>query len=349
MRQLPNERDLFAEEQAMPSMSFGDHIEELRARLILAIFGLAIGTFIAFIPFPTPWGAFTPGQWVFDRLLLPAQEALREYDAKQVKERSERAVKDKMLTRPFEVRVAKRDLAKAMSELYPELKPPSDSSLEGESVTLPLEYKAADWIAGVHDYSKPRDVISLSPLETFMSFFLVGMVTGLVLSSPWVFYQLWQFVAAGLYRHERYYVMKFLPFSLGLFLAGVLLCFFSVLPFTLKFLFEFNEWLKIEPNLRLTDWMGFATFLPLVFGICFQTPLVMMLVERIGIFTVDDFRKKRKIAILIIVIAAAAITPTGDPLTLSLLAGPMYGLYELGIYLIGKARANDAASASASV
>jgi sec-independent protein translocase protein TatC len=348
MRQLPTERDLFAEEQAMPSMSFGDHIEELRARLILAIVGLAIGTFVAFIPFPTPWGSFTPGQWVFDRLLVPAEEALREYDTKQVKERSERAIKDQAMTGPFEVRVSKRDFARVLREIAPDLKLPPEAALEGESVTLPLEYKASDWINSVHSFSKPRTgVISLSPLETFMSFFLVGLVTGLVLASPWVFYQLWQFVAAGLYRHERYYVMKFLPFSLGLFLGGVLLCFFSVLPFTLKFLFEFNEWLKIEPNLRLTDWMGFATFLPLVFGVCFQTPLVMMLLERIGVFTLDDFRKKRKIALLAIVIAAAAITPTGDPLTLSLLAGPMYALYELGIRMIANARARDEGMASA--
>ena len=344
----PSERDLFAEEQAMPSMSFGDHIEELRARLILAMLGLVVGTFIAFIPIPTPWGGFTLGQWVFARLQEPAEEALRDYDQRQVNERTKVAASQKSVTKPFMARIPMQAFAEGIRRVYPRLEAPSAAAMEGQFVTLPMEYDQKDWIEGVHEFSKKRTgVISLSPMETFMSFFMVGLVTGLVVASPWVFYQLWQFVASGLYRHERFYVMKFLPFSLGLFLGGVLMCFFYVLPFTLKFLFEFNEWLRIEPNLRLTDWMGFATFLPLVFGICFQTPLAMMLLERIGVFTLDDFRKKRKLAILIIVVAAAAITPTGDPLTLSLLAVPMYALFELGIWLIARRDRDEAPSAAA--
>ncbi|MBD4611667.1 twin-arginine translocase subunit TatC, partial [Xanthomonas citri pv. citri] len=78
-------------------------------------------------------------------------------------------------------------------------------------------------------------------------------------TSPWVFYQAWAFIGAGLYRHERHYVVKFLPFSLSLFLAGVFLCFFGVLPYTLGFLLQFNVWLGIEPTMRITDWMSFAT------------------------------------------------------------------------------------------
>ena len=97
---------------------------------------------------------------------------------------------------------------------------------------------------------------------------------------------------------------KYLPISLGLFLAGVFLCFCFVLPITLEFLLEFNVWLGVAPTLRLGEWMSFATILPLVFGICFQTPLIMLFLERIGIFTVADFRAKRRIAILIITIAA---------------------------------------------
>ncbi len=132
-------------------------------------------------------------------------------------------------------------------------------------------------VAGVVEPSEA--LVSLAPLETMTIFFMVCVVAGLVLASPWVFYQLWAFVAAGLYRHERHYVTTFLPFSLGLFLTGVLLCFFVVLPITLSFLLEFNVWLGIEPTLRLADWMSFATILPLVFGVCFQTPLVMFFLD----------------------------------------------------------------------
>ena len=163
---------------------------------------------------------------------------------------------------------------------------------------------------------------------------MVCLVTGLVLASPWVFYQIWAFVAAGLYRHERRYVKKYLPFSLGLFLAGVFLCFLFVLPITLKFLLQFNVWLGVAPTLRLSEWMGFATILPLIFGLSFQTPLVMLFLERINIFTVDDFRAKRKMAILVITIAAAVLTPGQDPFSMMLLAIPMILLYELGILMI---------------
>jgi sec-independent protein translocase protein TatC len=131
-------------------------------------------------------------------------------------------------------------------------------------------------------------------------------------------------------------VKKYLPFSLSLFLIGVFLCFFFVLPVTLQFLLQFNVWLGVAPTLRLSEWMGFATILPLVFGVAFQTPLVMLFLERIGIFTVDDFRSKRKIAILIITIAAAVLTPGQDPFSMLLLACPMIILYELGIFLVGR-------------
>jgi sec-independent protein translocase protein TatC len=183
-----------------------------------------------------------------------------------------------------------------------------------------------------------QSLVSLAPLETPLIYFMVCLVCGLVVASPWVFYQAWAFVAAGLYRHERRYVKKYVPYSLGLFLTGVFLCFFFVLPITLRFLLQFNVWLGVAPTLRLSDWMGFATILPLVFGVAFQTPLVMLFLERIHIFTVDDFRSKRKIAILVMTIVAAVLTPGQDPFSMLLLACPMILLYELGILLIGRSR-----------
>ena len=169
-----------------------------------------------------------------------------------------------------------------------------------------------------------------------MIFFKVCFVTGAVLSSPWIFYQVWAFIAAGLYRRERMLVYRFLPYSLGLFLAGVFLCFFAVLPLTLRFLLDFNVWLGVTAMLRLSDWMSFATILPLVFGLCFQTPLVMLFLSIIGIFTAADYRSKRRFAILVIVIAAAVLTPGPDVSSMLFLTIPMLLLYEMGILLVGK-------------
>ena len=85
----------------MPAMSFGDHIEELRTRLILALAGLMVGVLITFIPFPTPWGTYTIGQWVFDRMQAPAQAALDEFYEAQTARREEAAREAKLKTEPF--------------------------------------------------------------------------------------------------------------------------------------------------------------------------------------------------------------------------------------------------------
>lgn len=332
----PTENDLFAEEQSMPSMSFGDHIEELRVRIILALMGLFVGVAITFIPFPIPGhGWFYLGQWVMKQMQDPAQVALDKFYTEQAARRAKEADAEHAQTQPFEAQYDAEQFVAEIHKFFPQLKAPPAEQLKGQTVTLKTVYNKSDWINTVTLTAERKNaLIVLGPMEGFMIFFMVCIVSGLVIASPWVFYQIWAFIAAGLYRHERRYVVKFLPFSIGLFLGGVFLCFFYVLPFTLAFLLDFNVWLGIEPMLRIAEWISFATILPLVFGVCFQTPLVMLLLERIGIFSVEMYRANRKYAILVIFVAAAAITPTGDPFTMMLLAGPMYALYELGIRLI---------------
>lgn len=334
----PNENDLFAEEQQMRAMSFGDHIEELRTHLILALLGLAVGVMFAFIPPMGPGKWKIPpvnlGKWVMAQMQDPAQEALGKFYAERARKRSKTADEEQVKTPTMNFEVEGKVLADALRKLYPDLKPPSEEAIQAK-VLLPMKMPESEMIVGVARSAEPKSaLISLAPMETFMIYFGVCMVTGLVIASPWVFYQIWAFIGAGLYRHERHYVKRFVPFSLGLFLGGVFLCFFWVLPYTLQFLLEFNVWLDIEPTLRISEWITFATILPLVFGVCFQTPLVMMLLERIGIFSAKIYRDKRRYAILIIVVIAAVITPTGDPFTLMLLAVPMALLYELGIFLV---------------
>ncbi len=334
----PTEQDLFAEEKQMRAMSFGDHIEELRTHLILALLGLFVGVMVAFIPpIGTERYKFPPvnlGRWVMAQMQEPAQDALEKFYAERAQKRAEAADAIEQKTKPLNFEVDGESFVKAVRKFFPDLKEPI-AELKGTRVSLPMIMAESDMIESVARSAEPKSaLISLAPLETFMIYFGVCMVTGLVIASPWVFYQIWAFIGAGLYRHERHYVKKFVPFSLGLFLGGVFLCFFWVLPYTLQFLLEFNVWLGIEPTLRISEWISFATILPLVFGVCFQTPLVMMLLERIGIFSAQVYREKRRFAILIIVVIAAVITPTGDPFTLMLLALPMAALYELGILLV---------------
>ena len=329
---MPSDRDLFLEEQQMVTMSFGEHIEELRVRLILALIGVAVGVLVAFIP------PLDLGRRVMESMEAPAKTALRDFYAAEYAKMAQAAEAAKAVSPTMTALIPAVDFAAAIRTVFPTAELPPVDDLKGKTVSFPLQYVQSSLIEATRTatYQMDQSVISLAPLETITIFFMVCLVTGLVLASPWVFYQAWSFVAAGLYRHERSYVKKYLPISLGLFLSGVFLCYYFVLPITLGFLLEFNVWLGVAPTLRLSEWMSFATILPLVFGIAFQTPLVMLFLERIGILTIDDFKAKRKIAILIITIAAAVLTPGQDPFSMTLLAVPMILLYELGILLIGR-------------
>jgi len=303
---------------------------------------------IAFIPIPylMPEGL---GWRVMRSMQAPASSALERFYRNEYDKKAKEAEAAKASSPELLAEVPAESFAQALRDLVPKLELPPAEQLKGKSLSFPLRYRQDTLIKATQSSTVMIDqsLISLGPLETITIFFMVCLVTGLVIVSPWVFYQAWAFVAAGLYRHERHYVHKYLPMSLGLFLGGVILCFFFVLPLTLGFLLEFNVWLGVAPTLRLSEWMSFATILPLVFGIAFQTPLVMLFLERVGIFTVDDFRAKRKMAILIITVAAAVLTPGQDPFSMTLLAVPMILLYELGILLVSggkrtKARAGVA-------
>ncbi len=202
--------------------------------------------------------------------------------------------------------------------------PDSERALQEELVPLFV------WRKSTQD---PRvSVSALNPTEAFMIWLKASLVVGIVLASPMIFYHLWSFVAAGLYPHEKKYVHVFLPFSVVLFLGGALFCFFVVFRFILDFLFTFNADLGIQLAPRITEWLSFAIILPIGFGISFQLPLVMLFLERIGIFDVPAYMAKWRIAVLIIAVASMLLTPA-DPISMLAMAIPLTGLYFLGIAL----------------
>ena len=125
--------------------------------------------------------------------------------------------------------------------------------------------------------------------EGFTVYVKASLLVGVLLASPWIFYQIWNFVAAGLYPHERRYVHIYLPFSIGLFLFGAALAFFVVFEPVLDFLLSFNRSMGIGPEPRINEWLSFVLILPVGFGIGFQLPLVMLFLERIGVFTVKSY------------------------------------------------------------
>jgi sec-independent protein translocase protein TatC len=170
----------------------------------------------------------------------------------------------------------------------------------------------------------------LDAQEGFMIYLKAALLTGVVLASPWVFYQVWLFVAAGLYPHEKNQVFIYLPISFLLFLAGASLAFGFVFEPVLNFLFQFNQVLNAEFDPRIGAWLSFVLILPLGFGISFQLPLVMLLINRLGFVSVELYMQQWRMAILIIFVVAMVLTPA-DPVSMMLMAVPLCGLYVLGI------------------
>ena len=165
-----------------------------------------------------------------------------------------------------------------------------------------------------------------------MIWFKAGLILGAVIASPGIFYHLWSFVAAGLHMHERRYVYLYLPVSVGLFISGVVLAFFLVLQYILLFLLGFNDSLDVAVEPRLTYYVNFVLLLPLGFGVAFQLPVVMLFMQRIGLFTIRQYIESWKIAILSICVISMLVTPA-DVTSMVALAVPLVFLYLLGIVM----------------
>jgi sec-independent protein translocase protein TatC len=168
--------------------------------------------------------------------------------------------------------------------------------------------------------------------SAFTTYLKVSLIFGLVLASPWVFYQLWMFVAAGLYPREKRYVLFAAPACAALFAAGALFYLFVVAEGVLKFFLFFSDWLEITPIVTLDTHVSMMTTLMLVFGLGFQTPLAVLLLERTGLVTLSDLNRYRRHVVVAVVVLAAVLTPP-DVISQVCLGVPLWLLYELGVLL----------------
>lgn len=178
-----------------------------------------------------------------------------------------------------------------------------------------------------------RMMSALKPTETFMLSMKLAFFAGIVVSFPFLLLFLLQFVLPGLHANERRALWPAMAIGFGLFLLGVGFAYFVVLPRALEFFFEWGLQMGVENEWRIGEYISFATQFTLLFGLSFELPVVVMVFVKIGLLTWEMMHRTRSYAVLAIVVAAAAITPTSDLLTLSLMAVPMYVLYELCILL----------------
>jgi sec-independent protein translocase protein TatC len=167
---------------------------------------------------------------------------------------------------------------------------------------------------------------------SFYAYMKVAIITGLLAALPIVFYQLWSFIAPGLYQTEKAAVLPLVSISTLLFLVGAGFCYFMVLPLALSFLIGFAEEL-INPIITVGSYISFAGLMMMAFGAGFQLPIVAYFLGRLGILSSAMMSKGRRYALVIILIAGAIITPP-DVITQVLLAGPIYFLYEVSIVIV---------------
>ena len=185
--------------------------------------------------------------------------------------------------------------------------------------------------------------IFTEPTEAFFLLMKMCALTGVLIASPYIMWQVWLFIAPGLYAKEKKFAIPFVLSSSLLFIAGAAFSHYVVFPAAWKFFAGFsNEFIEFMP--RIDPVFGLYVRLIIALGLTFQMPVLIFVLSKLGIVTAGWLIKNFKYAVLVMVVAAAVITPDGNPITQLLVAGPMVVLYLFGVaaaWLFGKSKKSD--------
>lgn len=178
-----------------------------------------------------------------------------------------------------------------------------------------------------------QTLIFTEPGEAFFLWIKIAALTGVLISSPFLMWQVWLFIAPGLYANEKKLAIPFVVCSSGLFIAGAAFSHAVVFPFAWKFFASFsNDYLTSTP--RVQPVFSLYVKLLLGMGLVFQMPVLMFVLARLGVVNARFLVRNVKYAVFAILVAAALITPDGSPVTQVLVAGPLFGLYLVGIGVV---------------
>lgn len=176
-------------------------------------------------------------------------------------------------------------------------------------------------------------LIGTGPAEAFLLKIKVSIFIGLLLSSPVLFHQVWQFISPGLYEHERKYAIPFVLITSLLFLTGVFFCYKVVLPYAYEFFKGQYDSMPVTPTIRITEHLAILLKSLLGAGVVFELPVLAFLLGRMGVITHHTLLGAGRYAVVVIFLLAAFLTPP-DILTQFLLAGPLLLLYGISIVIV---------------
>lgn len=178
------------------------------------------------------------------------------------------------------------------------------------------------------------DLINLELAQQFIVHIKMSLWMGLLVVMPYVVYLLFRFVSPALYEGERRFAVRACVGGYVLFMLGVAVSYFVIFPLTFRFLADYRVSETVSNVISLTSYINTLLVMSLVMGVVFELPVVAWLLAKMGALRAEWMARYRRHAIVVILIASAIITPTGDPFTLSLVALPVYLLYEFSVLLV---------------
>jgi sec-independent protein translocase protein TatC len=330
------------DEKPAAQMSFMEHLDELRRRLINSVLIIVI----AFT------GCWFVSKQIYNFLAVPVQQALGEAQRREISVEGLTGNEKILPLSNLQEGETGRYVFDRATKLGISMVAPGTSvssiaykDREGnlrlftnepiytgnavipKGIKLPIDFN----LQVTNEFSSDERMIVTTVAESFTLYVTVSLYAAIALSMPFLLWQVWGFISPALYKHERRYVTPFIGLSTISFVIGAAFAYYVLVPPALTYLLGLGEDFRLM--LRATDYFDFITIVMLAMGIIFQMPAITYVLARIGIVSADLLMRSWKIAIVVILIVAAVVSPTGDIPNMMLFATPMMFLYLISIFI----------------
>jgi sec-independent protein translocase protein TatC len=353
-----NPEETTNEEQLGKQMSFLEHLDEFRRRLVNSVIVIVIAFILC-------W--YASGE-IYNFLSVPIRKALSEASRRDIPVDGRtgnekvlplnilaegdkgRYVFDKSTTLGVGVVSSGTSVLATVEKdatgkigLFTDEAIFTNNAVIPKGIRLPVDFEGKD----VNEPSADERLIVTTAPEGFTLYITVSLYAAIALSIPFLLLQIWGFISPALYKHERKYVTPFIALSTISFVIGAAFAYYILFPPAVKYLLGISA--DFQLMLRATDYFDFITLIMLAMGIIFQMPAITYVLARIGIVNAALLLKSWKIAFIVILIVAAVVSPTADIPNMMLFAAPMMVLYVISIFIawfFGRRRQNDAEAES---